>query len=514
MPTTTPAPVRKDSRLRIRMYRQGIGDCFLLTFEGGDQPRHILIDCGVLSGSPGGKAMIKKIAENIRLETGGGKGKLDALVVTHEHWDHVSGFHDAREIFDKMDIKEIWLAWTEDPDNPLARHMKARNQLKLQAVHLALTQLANAKDPQARFYGQGISGLMGFFGGPTEGATLAAFSEKTQEAMDKVTKRTPSPTYWKPGDLIERNWLPEVRVYVLAPPLDQTMLKKMAGRVGTDIYELAGADGTFSLALEGMLAAAGDESADSNLADRVDAALPFHPSLQWRDEDQLGNHPQFGQLFKNYQAGELSWRRIDHDWLLSAARLGLQLDNATNNTSLVLAFELTGTDEVLLFAADAQIGSWKSWLPLEWNVGKDAKAKTFKTPDLLKRTVFYKVGHHGSHNATLKEGGLEAMTSPALVAALPLNQDFANNSKHWDMPAPGLYARLQQQTRGRILRADAAWPASDDPPPQVPKIADEQPPRVLSKKDWQRFTQAVELDPDDLFIDYFIATRRSSKPWR
>ena len=61
------------------------------------------------------------------------------------------------------------------------------------------------------------------------------------------------------------------------------------------------------------------------------------------------------------------------------------------------------------------------------------------------------------------------MTSPELVAALPLNQDFANNSKHWDMPAPALYARLQRQTRGRILRADAAWPTPDDPPPRDPE---------------------------------------------
>jgi Metallo-beta-lactamase superfamily len=504
MPNTTPTPLPDKTRLRIRMYRQGIGDCFLLTFRGKEQNRHILIDCGVLSGTPGGKAVIQKIAKNIVDETGGEKGKLDALVVTHEHWDHVSGFHDAKDIFGPMDIGEIWLAWTEDPINPLASNMKTKNRLKLKAVHMALTQLAKAEDPQAQFYGQGIAGLMGFFGGPADGATLAAFSEKTKEAMDAVTQRKPSPTYKKPGELIEPKWLPEVRVYVLGPPLDQALLKKMEGRVGTEIYELAGADGTFTLALEGMLAAAGDKAADPNRAEWVEAALPFHPSLQWRDEEQLCNHRKFGQLFKNYKAKELSWRCIDHDWLLSAARLGLQLDSATNNTSLVLAFELCDNGEVLLFAADAQIGSWKSWLPLKWKLGKDADAKTIKTPDLLGRTVFYKVGHHGSHNATLKEGGLEAMTSPALVAALPLNQDFANNSKHWDMPAPALYARLQQQTRGRILRADAAWPTPDDPKPEIPKRTDDQPPRKLKEEDWQRFKKAVVLDPDNLFIDYFL----------
>ena len=63
------------------------------------------------------------------------------------------------------------------------------------------------------------------------------------------------------------------------------------------------------------------------------------------------------------------------------------MDSATNNTSLVLAFELIDTKEVLLFAADAQIGSWNSWLPLKWKIEKGAEAKTVKTPELLQRTV-------------------------------------------------------------------------------------------------------------------------------
>src|SRR5206468_3321141 len=48
-----------------------------------------------------------------------------------------------------------------------------------------------------------------------------------------------------------------------------------------------------------------------------------------------------------------SWRRIDQDWLGTAAQFALQLDSATNNTSLVLAIELSPGGEVLLFAADA-----------------------------------------------------------------------------------------------------------------------------------------------------------------
>lgn len=63
-----------------------------------------------------------------------------------------------------------------------------------------------------------------------------------------------------------------------------------------------------------------------------------------------------------------SWRRIDHDWLMSSGELVLQLDSKTNNTSLVLAFEFVDTQRVFLFAADAQVGKWVSWQETSWTL--------------------------------------------------------------------------------------------------------------------------------------------------
>jgi hypothetical protein len=91
------------------------------------------------------------------------------------------------------------------------------------------------------------------------------------------------------------------------------------------------------------------------------------------------------------------WRRIDSDWLHSASLLALKMSTYINNTSLVLAFELGVGGKVLLFAGDAQRGNWISWTDAESRDG----ARTVTTRDLLSRTVLYKVGHHGSHNATL-----------------------------------------------------------------------------------------------------------------
>ena len=75
------------NQIRVRMYRQdGIGDCFLLSFPKSEGMSHMLIDCGVLKGTEDGKARMQAIVRDIAKTT---NGRLDVLVVTHEHWDHV-----------------------------------------------------------------------------------------------------------------------------------------------------------------------------------------------------------------------------------------------------------------------------------------------------------------------------------------------------------------------------------------------------------------------------------------
>ena len=87
--------------------------------------------------------------------------------------------------------------------------------------------------------------------------------------------------------------------------------------------------------------------------------------------------------------------------------------------------------------------------------------------DLLRRTALYKVGHHASHNATLREKGLELMERPDLVAMIPVDEQMAHRPKGgnpdgWDMPFAPLLDRLKAKTRGRVLRADTGAPPPED----------------------------------------------------
>ena len=154
-----------------------------------------------------------------------------------------------------------------------------------------------------------------------------------------------------------------------------------------------------------------------------------------------------------------SWRRIDEDWLGSAAQFALNLDSATNNTSLVLAIEMSPGGEVLLFPADAQVGNWLSWQHTQWTLDGN---RTVTGTDLLKRTVFYKVGHHGSHNATLRQQGLELMPHK-LTAFIPVDHEMAVK-KRWDgMPLPGLIDALHDKG-ATVVRID------DDHLPNDPRF--------------------------------------------
>lgn len=122
--------------VKVRMYRQGLGDCFLLTFSGKNEPYHMLIDCGALTGTPNARQWMRDIMTDIKEATG---QHLDCVVVTHEHWDHVSGFLDARDIFQQIQVDNVLLAWTEDPGNEFARELRRDRAERLRLLTVPVT---------------------------------------------------------------------------------------------------------------------------------------------------------------------------------------------------------------------------------------------------------------------------------------------------------------------------------------------------------------------------------------
>jgi hypothetical protein len=126
---------------------------------------------------------------------------------------------------------------------------------------------------------------------------------------------------------------------------------------------------------------------------------------------------------------------------------------------------LVESGQVLLFAADAQVGNWRSWAGVTFP-GRGTE-KPVTGADLLARTIFYKVGHHGSRNATLKEGGLELMTDPHLIAFIPTDETMAKKVRWKDIPASALLDQLRTRTGGRLIQSDRDWVQQPGVAPEV-----------------------------------------------
>jgi len=452
-------------RLRIRMYRHGLGDCALLRFrkEDGSGTFNILIDCGLITVASEPKKKMRAVANDIleACKDGDNAARLDVVVMTHEHWDHVSGFHgdQARDVFEQIDIGEVWYAWTEDPRNQLGKRLREEREQKLQALASAVSAFASTPGMGER--ATEIGALLGFFG-VTDFSAAGPKIGRTRDAFDFLQKCPRVKTRYLEPQHAPRTLLnvPHLRVYVLGPPQNEGLIKRSTpSKKDHEVYELASEQrlaSTLDAAFLRMGNAAGE---DDTFGD-----CPFDPMLRRRDgrPKERTSMALDKLMHDTWNAGGEEWRRIETDWTQAAETLALNLDSHTNNTCLVLAFEFTDTGDVMLFPADAQVGNWRSWQDLRWNIRTTAGTQEVTGPDLLSRTVFYKVGHHGSHNATLRELGLEQMSSEDLIAFIPVNKEQARKNRWMAMPFNPLVKRLGEKTYGRLLIADEPKPGKDD----------------------------------------------------
>lgn len=454
----------------VRMYKGLLGDCFLLRLFASEPAAgrqevadaHILIDCGIIQRAPQEAALIRRVAEDIRASCG---GRLDLVAVTHEHYDHLSGFGTARDIFldaGGLQIDHLWLAWTEKDGDPQAERLRALAEETRMAIDAGVQRIAaratESADQEFDLLGDAM-GLDGFIG-PMGAKSQERLSGRQVLARLKDKVKPREEDFLEPGQARDTPGQARLRAYVLGPPRNEDLLFRERASTSPGKRE------TYLASREAEARAAARNFATCDQSCGLDG-VPF--SKRYRQvEDAVLLDPQLGapppgsgtpqerlwSVRGRYLKAEDSWRRIDTDWHGAVSELALKLDSDTNNTSLVLAFELEAGGDVLLFAADAQVGNWLSWHAQEYpKNASDGQRRTIE--DLLAHVVLYKVGHHGSHNATLRQDGLEMMTHPAMVAMLPLVEEVARR-RQWPMPFDKLYERLLEKTGSRILRGDAA----------------------------------------------------------
>lgn len=535
----------------VRMYRQGLGDCFLLALAGkraNARPRYVLIDCGVHRRQDAGPQRLKQVMENVVVATG---GRLDVVVATHEHADHLSGFVQKGSPFlptaraaAKLSIGELWVGWTEKLGDRQADQLRKKRGTARAVIQRAVQRLRERLGAEGR--AASIESLIDFESLPEDSIGVdqvravldtidakgsdraeslarvhrmlssAGFGEAADLAVDAGREKPSSNElalallsamaerveYCEPGAVLDVPNVDDVRAYVLGPPRDEKLLKKDApskirgssdehGHAKYKEVYLSGASGDRAFLLAPALAEE-DGRFDLPANIPIDMSFPFHrayrrgfdgsrqaaasadnrgsPAVQvGQMGDAMDEHtPEATAQFyrQTYLAEDARWRRIDADWLETAEQLALNLDSDTNNTSLALAFECgePGRGKVLLFPGDAQVGNWLSWRRQVYRAG----GETTTADDLMRRVLVYKVGHHASHNATVRRDsqttteedpfgvpfGLELMDD--IIALIPVDRRSAQKPRPWEMPHAPLYRRLREKAQRRVLRSDTS----------------------------------------------------------
>lgn len=92
--------------ITLRAYNVLFGDALLVSWDEDDGPHHAWVDFGNFHNDA--NAVFEKVYNDVLVRTG---GKLDLLVITHRHLDHMEGFYSLRKRF-KADftIARLWYA--------------------------------------------------------------------------------------------------------------------------------------------------------------------------------------------------------------------------------------------------------------------------------------------------------------------------------------------------------------------------------------------------------------------
>ena len=329
-------------QILVRLYSVGCGDCILIRVPDESGPRHILIDCGNFFGDrvTDLRSAVQNVVEMLHDPDEvpeDRRGRLDLLVATHRHWDHLKGFEGALAALKGITIERIWMTVAMKEGHEGAERLLALQQ------HLADTMEIFAE--------------RGMTLNPQLHATLL-LSLSTAEAARAVCEELPDhhgiePLYAYRG--VEDDLSPAERA--------------------EQLFEFDDPNTRISiLAPEKDIDAAYMGSAHSLMEELVAGLAGFYAGV-----------PEGERLYEPVNISVGSFRRLKSQLQYTSLMAASQENGVVNNTSVALLLEWRGRR--LLFPGDAEYESWQ----LMWQHEREALSAPLN---------FLKISHHGSHNGT------------------------------------------------------------------------------------------------------------------
>lgn len=353
-------------QLLIRAYNVGVGDCIYVRIPNGRRKDgkvdhfHVLIDCG----KKGSADLLKVALDHLKTELpdAGGKKRLDLLLISHEHEDHIKGIDP--EWFDDIAIENLWMSVAMNRDHPQARFSHQLHDMAVTAMR-GIAARGLALSPE-------LDDIVNRYGIANDGA------------VDALRTALPNKNGIKPlyvhADLKPADLQP--------PTLSGATFKVLAPEFDIDTFYLGDAKEEI---LHGFAASTG-------------LLAPARAA------------PAAGPVPANISASD--FRRLQSRMMSSAFAFAEEEGEVVNNTSVMLVIEWRGRR--LLFVGDAE---WnRAYRDKKKNFSWNTAWK-LRRAELDKPVDFLKIGHHGSINSTPwndKQDGAVTEPSTILDAILPL----------------------------------------------------------------------------------------------
>ena len=386
-------------KLLIRAYNVELGDCIYCRIpgarvtQGGADDFHMLIDCGSWGAFAGLKSAIEHLKTQLP-DAGKGKKRLDLLVVTHEHKDHIAGF-DA-DLFKDLAIGNIWMSTAMNRDHPQSERAFALQDFATRAM-------------------RGLAALNLEFS-PELQELVDLYSVSNDDAIETLQRTLPrangiEPKYVHTGDTAA----------ALGIRLKDTTIEVLGPEQDIDGYYLG-------------------EDPDISLRALDATAAPFK------------EHAAVGPKSIPTNIGLADFRRLQSRMMSNALAFAEEAGSVINNTSVVLLIEWR--DKRLLFVGDAE---WDTRFRekkknASWNVMWHLHKEKLQRP-----LDFLKIGHHGSINATPWNDAEDAkQTEPSAIldAILPMQRSRQAKAiastlrkKYPSIPSAALLVELGKRTQ-------------------------------------------------------------------